>query len=190
MAEIAALLVTALLFGGMCLYSFGFAAFLFSALPADVAGATLRRAFPHFYSFVIAAACAGAVLVWPFDRLGAALLALVAASTVPARQVLMPAINRATDTGAAGRFRWLHGASVAFTLTHICLPPWCLRGPPSLRAGLFAALGGGKPAQCAPRPCLRVGAGHPLRRLEDARRRPSSRFRDRAPASLPWSGTR
>jgi hypothetical protein len=32
----AALLVTALLFGGMTLHSFGFAAFLFSALPAEV----------------------------------------------------------------------------------------------------------------------------------------------------------
>jgi hypothetical protein len=33
-----ALLATALLFGGMVLYSFGFAAFLFSALPAEQAG--------------------------------------------------------------------------------------------------------------------------------------------------------
>lgn len=121
MTEIVALLVTALLFGGMCLYSFGFAAFLFSALPPELAGATLRRAFPHFYSFVIAAAGAGALLLWPSDGLGAAFLALVAASTVPARQVLMPAINRATDTGAAGRFRWLHGVSVALTLAHILL---------------------------------------------------------------------
>ncbi len=121
MAEIAALLFTALLFGGMCLYSFGFAAFLFSALPPELAGATLRRAFPHFYSLVIATAGAGALLLWPSDGFGAALLALVAASTVPARQALMPAINRATDTGADARFRWLHGASVALTLAHIVL---------------------------------------------------------------------
>jgi hypothetical protein len=32
-----ALLTTALLFGGMVLYSFGFAAFRFTTLPADVA---------------------------------------------------------------------------------------------------------------------------------------------------------
>jgi len=43
-----ALLVTALLFGGMTLYSFGLAAFVFSALPADTAGPLIRRAFPHF----------------------------------------------------------------------------------------------------------------------------------------------
>jgi hypothetical protein len=38
-----AVLTTALLFGGMVLYSFGFAAFLFTALPAQTAGATLRQ---------------------------------------------------------------------------------------------------------------------------------------------------
>ncbi len=35
-----AVLSTALLLGGMTLYSFGFAAFLFTALPAQAAGAT------------------------------------------------------------------------------------------------------------------------------------------------------
>uniref|UniRef100_UPI0040557651 DUF4149 domain-containing protein n=1 Tax=Orrella sp. TaxID=1921583 RepID=UPI0040557651 len=49
----AALLVTALLFGGMLFFSFGFAAFVFSALPADQAGPTIRRAFPHFYIFAL-----------------------------------------------------------------------------------------------------------------------------------------
>jgi len=38
-----AVLTTALLFGGMTLYSFGFAAFLFSAMPPPQAGALLRR---------------------------------------------------------------------------------------------------------------------------------------------------
>ena len=59
-----ALLTTALLFGGMALYSFGFAAFLFSALPPAVAGATLRRAFPTFYVFVMGAAALAAALLW------------------------------------------------------------------------------------------------------------------------------
>jgi hypothetical protein len=47
----------------MVLFSFGFAAFVFSALPIETAGPTIRRAFPYFYLFVIAtsavAACAG-----------------------------------------------------------------------------------------------------------------------------------
>jgi hypothetical protein len=116
-----ALLVTALLFGGMVLYSFGFAAFLFTALPAETAGPTIRRAFPHFYLFVIGAAALGALLLASRDPLGAGLLALIAASTVPTRQALMPAINRATDAGDARRFHLLHGASVAITLGHIAL---------------------------------------------------------------------
>jgi len=116
-----ALLTTALLFGGMILYSFGFAAFLFTALPAETAGPTIRRAFPHFYLFVLASSAVAAAVTWPFDPLGAALLALVAASTIPTRQVLMPAINRATDDGARTRFKWLHGLSVVITLVHIAL---------------------------------------------------------------------
>ncbi len=116
-----ALLTTALLFGGMILYSFGFAAFLFTALPAETAGPTIRRAFPHFYLFVLASSAVAAAVTWPFDPLGAALLALVAASTIPTRQILMPAINRATDDGARTRFKWLHGLSVVITLAHIAL---------------------------------------------------------------------
>jgi hypothetical protein len=114
-----ALLTTALLFGGMVLYSFGFAAFLFTALPADVAGRTIRRAFPHFYLFVMATAAIAAALIWPHDRFAGIALAAIAATTIPTRQLLMPAINTATDTGAKTRFQWLHGASVLITLAHI-----------------------------------------------------------------------
>jgi hypothetical protein len=60
---ILALLATALLFGGMLLYSFGFAAFLFAALPPDLAGPTIRRAFPLFYLFVLGVAAAAAALL-------------------------------------------------------------------------------------------------------------------------------
>lgn len=122
----AALLTTALLFGGMVLYSVGFAAFLFTALPPDVAGPTIRRAFPLFYLFVMGTAAAAAALVWPFDPLAAALLAGIALTTLPTRQILMPAINRATDTGAGARFKALHGLSVAITLVHIVLAGFVL----------------------------------------------------------------
>ena len=115
----AALLATALLFGGMVLDAFGFAAFLFTALPAQVAGPTIRRAFPHFYTFVIATATLAALLVWPTDPLGALLLAGIAVSTLPTRQILIPGINTATDRGLKTRFPWLHGLSVAVTLAHI-----------------------------------------------------------------------
>ena len=116
-----ALLTTALLFGGMVLYAFGFAAFLFTALPAETAGPTIRKAFPHFYLFVLVSAAVAAALLWPYDQLAAVLLGAIVVTTIPTRQVLMPAINQATDTGARARFKWLHGLSVAVTLGHIGL---------------------------------------------------------------------
>lgn len=123
---ILAILMTALLFGGMVLYSFGFAAFLFTALPADVAGPTIRRAFPMFYIFVLGTAAVGAALLWPADPIAAGLLALIAATVLPTRQILMPAINRATDIGAKDRFKVLHGLSVVVTLVHIVLAGYVL----------------------------------------------------------------
>jgi len=121
-----AVLSTALLFGGMSLYSFGFAAFLFSTLPAKTAGETLRRAFPWFYAFVIATSVVAALLWWPSNPVFAAAMATVAITTVPVRQVLMPAINRATDAGLRLRFKWLHGLSVVVTLGHIAATGWLL----------------------------------------------------------------
>jgi hypothetical protein len=121
-----ALLTTAFLFGGMILYSLGFAAFLFSTLPPDIAGPTIRRAFPHFYLFVIGSAGIAAALLFPMDKFGAGLVALIALTTVPTRQFLMPAINRATDSGAKQRFQWLHGLSVMITLVHIGLAGYVL----------------------------------------------------------------
>lgn len=114
-----ALLLTSLLFGGMTLYSFGLAAVLFKSLPAETARRVLRRAFPYFYLFVIATAVPAAALLWAHDPLAGVLMALVAITTVPVRQALMPAINRATDQGQRRRFNWLHGASVVITLVHI-----------------------------------------------------------------------
>jgi ABC-type transport system involved in multi-copper enzyme maturation permease subunit len=121
-----AVLLTALLFGGMTLYSFGFAAILFTALPAPSAGATLRRAFPWFYVFVVVTAGLAAMVWWSNDAVAAAVMAAVAISTVPVRQLLMPAINRATDAGDRQRFKWLHGVSVLVTLSHIVASGWVL----------------------------------------------------------------
>ncbi len=121
-----AVLSTSLLFGGMTLYSFGFAAFLFKTLPAKTAGEALRRAFPWFYAFVIATSAVAALLWWPSDAVFAAVMAAVAVTTVPVRQILMPAINRATDAGQRQRFRWLHALSVAVTVGHIAATGWLL----------------------------------------------------------------
>ena len=113
------LLVTALLFGGMVLYSFGFAAFVFTALPADVAGPLIRRAFPHFYLFVLASSAVAAAVALAFDPVSSAILVAIAVTTILARQVLMPAINAATDQGAKTLFKVLHTLSVLITLAHI-----------------------------------------------------------------------
>jgi len=126
MTQSFAILATALLFGGMTLYSFGFAAFLFSALPPKTAGTALRQTFPWFYGFVIVTAAAAALLWWRHDATWAAMMGAVAVSTVPLRQLLMPAINRATDAGIRRRFQWLHGLSVVVTRGYIGASGWLL----------------------------------------------------------------
>ena len=117
----AALLMTAWLFGGMLLFAMGFASFLFKVLPAAEARLLIRRAFPPFYLFVLVTSAVAALLWWPSDTGSAVLMALVAITTVPARQILMPAINNATDQGLRQRFIWLHGFSVVLTLVHIAV---------------------------------------------------------------------
>jgi hypothetical protein len=119
-------LVTALLFGGMILFSFGFAAFVFTAFPPHVARTTIRLAFPHFYLFVASTAAGAAALLYPSDFFGAILLVTIAATTVPTRQILMPAINRATDAGETSRFKMLHSLSVIITLCHIAVTAYVL----------------------------------------------------------------
>ena len=49
----------------------------------------------------------------------ASILALITLSTIPTRQILMPAINAATDAKLKQRFLVLHGLSVVITLAHI-----------------------------------------------------------------------
>ena len=116
---LAALLLIALLFGGMVLYSFGFAAFLFNTLPAETAGPTIRKAFPHFYLFVIATSGFAGFLLLPSDAVAGVIALTIAVTTVPTRQLLMPAINAATDASEKRRFALLHGGSVVITLIHI-----------------------------------------------------------------------
>lgn len=115
----AALLITALLFGGMTLYAFGFAAFLFTSLPADTASPLVRKAFPHFYVFVLVSSALACGLALGRDGHSSVILAGIAITTVFARQVLMPAINAATDAEAKRRFAVLHTLSVLLTIGHI-----------------------------------------------------------------------
>jgi hypothetical protein len=105
----------------MILYSFGFAAFLFSYLSAEVAGSILRKAFPVFYVWCIAVALVAAVPLWFVEPLSAWLMLMVALTTVPLRQLLMPAINAASDNKDRRRFNMLHSLSVLAGLAQMAV---------------------------------------------------------------------
>ena len=116
---ISALLISSLLFGGMLLFSASFAAFLFKSLPPAEASALIRKAFPSFYIFVIITSLIAALLTLASSFLSASILALITLSTIPTRQMLMPAINAASDAKLKQRFLVLHSLSVVITLVHI-----------------------------------------------------------------------
>lgn len=117
--HISALLTSSLLFGGMLLFAASFAAFLFKCLPPAEASALIRKAFPPFYIFVIVTSLIAASLALTNSLFSASILALISLSTIPTRQILMPAINAASDAKIRQRFLVLHGLSVVITLAHI-----------------------------------------------------------------------
>jgi len=120
------LLAVATLFGGMVFYSFGFAPVLFAQLPMEQVRPLLRGTFPYYYLVVIVVAGLAALVSLPVSGLAAGLLALIAASTVYARQILMPQINAATDRDDKGAFKKLHGLSVLIQLIQIGVAGWAL----------------------------------------------------------------
>ncbi|MBT8580492.1 DUF4149 domain-containing protein [Polynucleobacter paneuropaeus] len=103
----------------MLFFSASFAAFLLKSLPPAEARALIRKAFPSFYLFVMIASLIAALLALKSSLLSASILVLITLSTIPTRQILMPAINAATDAKLKQRFVALHGLSVVITLTHI-----------------------------------------------------------------------
>ena len=121
MLDTLALVLTATLFGGMVLYSFGFAPFLFRQLAPEQAGPLIRAAFPWYYLFVILGGLAAGTVLLFVDGTSVALMGWVVALGVLARQILMPAINTARDAGERGRFAALHGASVALNFAQLGL---------------------------------------------------------------------
>jgi hypothetical protein len=116
-----AMLAVGLLFGGMTLFSMGFAAILFVSLPTNDARHVIRRAFPPFYVWVVFTSAGAGLLLWGIDHLSAWLMITIAISTIPNRQILMPAVNAASDAGDKKAFARLHGLSVMITLIHILM---------------------------------------------------------------------
>jgi hypothetical protein len=128
-----ALLATAILFGGMVLFSFGVAPFVFRSFPAEEAGRVIRLAFPWYYLFVIAlSALATVLLLAAAGARSAVAMALAAIIGVFARQILMPQINAAREGRAAGddaaarRFGRLHGVSVLLNFVQLALTGYVL----------------------------------------------------------------
>ncbi|WP_299614321.1 DUF4149 domain-containing protein [uncultured Tateyamaria sp.] len=121
-----AVLLTALLFGGMTLFSFGFAAVLFANYEPALARKGIRGAFPHYYLWVIATAAVAGAIAFFINTLAAWLLIGVALSTLCARQSLMLQINAATDSDNTARFKLLHGLSVIIQLAQIGIAGWAL----------------------------------------------------------------
>ena len=97
MITITALLLTAFLFGGMLLYSFGFAAFVFTTLTAEQAGHLLREAFPHFYAWCVLTSLAAALPFYYVDPLSAGLLVAGAGTKSPPRPPSIDARHKPRD---------------------------------------------------------------------------------------------
>jgi len=114
-----ALLLTAMLLGGMSLFAFGFAIFVLRNLQTDIARSLIRKAFPPYYLLVIVVSALAGLAALPVDRLSATLLAAICAATVIARQLIMPAVNAATDRGDRRSFGMRHGLSVLIQIAQI-----------------------------------------------------------------------
>lgn len=125
MIEFAALLLVSTLFGGMMLYSFGFAPMVFSALKGEVAGRFIRDAFPWYYLFVIVASAVSGAILLLLNFGSAALMLAICAVAIYARQLLMPQINAARDEQLQGnaqakvRFGRLHGFSILLNFVQL-----------------------------------------------------------------------
>ena len=116
-----ALLTAAFLFGGMLLFSVGFGTMVFKHLPPDQARPFIRQTFPYFYIFVLAISLVSALAHLLVDYRAAIAMLFIFATTIPTRQILMPAINTATDNYQKRRFQYLHTLSVIITLSHIMI---------------------------------------------------------------------
>ncbi len=120
--DVGALLSVAALFGGMAFFAAVYAPLIFIKLEAATAGAFIREVFPVYYLAMGLASAAALALLAGGTTHGAVALGAMAAVVlgfVAARQILMPAINRARDAalggeaGASRRFARLHRTSVA-----------------------------------------------------------------------------
>ena len=115
------ILCVASLFGGMLLFAAGFGTLAFKLLDKSTARSLIRDTFPYFYIYVLANSGIAAALSLVTNMSAFLLIAIIFVTTIPNRQILMPAINKAADVGNKKTWGMLHGLSVSITLAHIVL---------------------------------------------------------------------
>ena len=121
-----ALLMAAMLFGGMTFFSFGFAPVLFKQLPTDKVRPLLRGTFPYYYLTVIGMSAVATASAMVVSGRASIVLSVILISTIYARQILMSQINAATDRDDKTMFKRLHGLSVVIQLAQIGLAAWAV----------------------------------------------------------------
>ena len=119
--EFIALILTSFLFGGMLLFSVGFGTLSFKFLEAPIARTLIRKTFPYFYGYVLVISALIVLFSFNVSNLNAALAFCIFITTIPTSRVLMPAINKASDTKQKKKFLVLHTVSVLITLLHIII---------------------------------------------------------------------
>ena len=119
--EYITVLLTSFLFGGMLLFSVGFGTLSFKFLESPIARAFIRKTFPYFYGYVLFVSALIVLFSFNISNLTAALAFSIFITTIPTSIVLMPAINKASDTKQKRNFVLLHTLSVSITLLHIII---------------------------------------------------------------------
>ena len=121
-----ALLMTAMLFGGMTFFSFGFAPVLFKQLPMDKVRPLLRGTFPYYFLAVSGLSAVATAAVLAVSGRATIVLGVILIATIYVRQILMPQINAATDRDDQPMFKRLHGLSVVIQIIQIGLAAWAV----------------------------------------------------------------
>ena len=119
--EILVKLLVSFLFGGMSLFSFGFAIALLKQMELPEARKIIRSTFPMYYKLVITVSAISTFISAPVNTFICLSMAGISVSTMYARQILMHQINAATDSKNTKLFKKLHSVSVVIQLIQISL---------------------------------------------------------------------
>ena len=105
----------------MLLFSVGFGSLSFKFLEPVEARKFIRKTFPYFYGFVVGISALLVILSFNVSKTIAALGLIIFLTAVPTSQILMPAINKASDLKRRRKFITLHTLSVVIMLMHIII---------------------------------------------------------------------